>query len=102
VTWLDAERVGQDVHVRTRRPGDRLQPLGSVYTKKLKAFLIDAKIPQALRDRLPLVVTSTGIAWVAGVRPAEWAKVTPATRAILRLQVFWHVLDEAGDMACER
>jgi tRNA(Ile)-lysidine synthase len=102
VTWLDAERVGQDVRVRTRRPGDRLQPLGSVYTKKLKAFLIDAKIPQALRDRLPLVVTSTGIAWVAGVRPAEWAKVTPATRAILRLQVFRHVLDEAGDVACER
>ena len=102
VTWLDAESVGQDVRVRTRRSGDRLQPLGSVYAKKLKAFLIDAKIPQALRDRLPLVVTSTGIAWVAGVRPAEWAKVTPATRAILRLQVFRHVPEKAVDTACER
>jgi hypothetical protein len=29
VTWLDAERVGQDVRVRTRRSGDRLQPLGA-------------------------------------------------------------------------
>jgi hypothetical protein len=38
--------------------------------QKLKAFLIDAKIPHALRDRLPLVVTPTGIAWVAGIRPA--------------------------------
>jgi tRNA(Ile)-lysidine synthase len=102
VTWLDAERVGQDVRVRTRRPGDRLQPLGSVYAKKLKAFLIDAKIPHALRDRLPLVVTSTGIAWVAGVRPAEWAKVTPTTRAILRLQLFRHAPEQALDMAYER
>jgi tRNA(Ile)-lysidine synthase len=102
VTWLDAERVGQDVRVRTRRPGDRLQPLGSIYAKKLKAFLIDAKIPHALRDRLPLVVTSTGIAWVAGVRPAEWAKVTPATRAILRLQLFRHAPEQAIDTAYER
>jgi tRNA(Ile)-lysidine synthase len=101
VTWLDAEKVGPDVRVRTRRPGDRLQPLGSVYAKKLKAFLIDAKIPQALRDRLPLVVTGKSIAWVAGVRPAEWAKVTPATRAILRLQVYRHVSEETLDTAYE-
>jgi tRNA(Ile)-lysidine synthase len=101
VTWLDAESVGQDVHVRTRRSGDRLHPLGSVYAKKLKTFLIDAKIPQVLRDRLPLVVTSRGIAWVAGVRPAEWAKVTPATRAILRLQLFRYVPEKPMDAACE-
>jgi tRNA(Ile)-lysidine synthase len=90
VTWLDAESVGRDVRVRTRRSGDRLQPLGSVYSKKLKAFLIDAKVPRAVRDHLPLVVTSAGIAWVAGVRPAEWAKVTPTTRAILRLELRRH------------
>ena len=101
VTWLDADSVGQDVRVRTRRSGDRLHPLGSVYAKKLKAFLIDAKVPQVVRDRLPLVVTNRGIAWVAGIRPAEWAKVTPATRAILRLQLFRHVPEKAVDAAGE-
>jgi len=101
VTWLDADSVGPDVRVRTRRAGDRLQPLGSAYAKKLKAFLIDAKVPRALRDRLPLVVTGRGIAWVAGVRPAEWAKVTPATRAVLRLQVIRHVPEGPVDNASE-
>jgi tRNA(Ile)-lysidine synthase len=101
VAWLDAESVGQEVRVRTRRPGDRLQPLGSSYVKKLKAFLIDAKVPRAARDRLPLVVTSAGIAWVAGVRPAEWAKVTPATRTILRLQVLRHAPRKAVDAGLE-
>ncbi len=101
VTWLDAESVGQDVRVRTRRSGDRLHPLGSGYAKKLKTFLIDAKIPQVLRDRLPLVVTRRGIAWVAGVRPAEWAKVTSTTRTILRLQLFWHVPEKAVETAWE-
>jgi tRNA(Ile)-lysidine synthase len=102
VTWLDAERVGQEVHVRTRRPGDRLQPLGSVYAKKFKAFLIDAKVPRAVRDRLPLVVARAGIAWVAGVRPAEWAKVTPTTQAILHLQLLRHAPEKAMDTVPER
>jgi tRNA(Ile)-lysidine synthase len=101
VTWLDAERVGQDVRVRTRQSGDRLQPLGSIYTKKLKDFFIGARIPRAVRDRLPLVVTSAGIAWVAGVRPAEWAKVTPATRAIIRLQLIRHAPEQAIDGALD-
>jgi tRNA(Ile)-lysidine synthase len=93
VTWLDADRLGSEVMVRTRRAGDRFQPLGSRSAKKLKAFLIDAKIPRALRDRLPLVATGRGIAWVAGVRPAEWAKVGPETATVLRLQVLRHVAE---------
>jgi tRNA(Ile)-lysidine synthase len=102
VAWLDADSVGPDVRVRTRRSGDRLHPLGSAYAKALKTFLIDAKIPRAVRDRLPLVVTSTGIAWVAGVRPAEWAKVTSTTRTILRLQLLRHPPEKAVDTALER
>jgi tRNA(Ile)-lysidine synthase len=102
VTWLDADSVGRNVRVRTRRPGDCLQPLGSIYPKKLKAFLIDAKVPRVVRDRLPLVIGRQGIAWVAGVRPAEWAKVTPATRMILRLQLCRHGSWMAADPAFER
>jgi tRNA(Ile)-lysidine synthase len=88
--WLDATTVGLDVRLRTRRNGDRFQPLGSPHTKKLKDFLIDAKIPRAERDRLPLVVTPHGIAWVVGRRIAEWAKITPATHTILHLRVIRH------------
>jgi tRNA(Ile)-lysidine synthase len=102
VAWLDADQVGRELRVRTRRAGDRFQPLGSPYTKKLKAFLIDAKVPRAERDRLPLLVTSAGIAWVAGVRPAEWAKVTPATRAIIRLRLIRHASEQAVDRALDR
>jgi tRNA(Ile)-lysidine synthase len=97
IAWLDADKVGRDLYLRTRSPGDRFQPLGSPYVKKLKAFLIDAKIPRAERDRLPLVASRAGIAWVAGVRLADWAKVTPMTRAILRLQLIRHAPKEALD-----
>jgi tRNA(Ile)-lysidine synthase len=97
IAWLDAEKVGRDLCIRTRSPGDRFQPLGSPYAKKLKAFLIDAKVPRMERDRLPLITTRAGIAWVAGVRPAEWAKVTPMTRVVLRLQLIRHAPEEALD-----
>lgn len=89
--WLDAAKLSGVVRVRTRRPGDRFQPLGLSHVKKLKAFLIDNKIPRLVRDRLPLIVTDAGIAWVAGVRMAEWAKVTPSTRQILILEVIRQV-----------
>lgn len=93
--WLDAARLGGEVRVRTRRPGDRFQPLGSPYAKKLKRFLIDAKIPHSSRDRLPLIVSPSGIAWVGGVQLAEWAKVTPSTREILLLGLLRHPTGEA-------
>jgi tRNA(Ile)-lysidine synthetase-like protein len=40
---------------RTRKPGDRFRPFGSAGTKKLKAFLIDRKLPRLDRDQLPLL-----------------------------------------------
>lgn len=93
--WLDAARLEGEVRVRTRRAGDRFQPLGSPYSKKLKRLLIDAKIPHSLRDRLPLIVSPAGIAWVGGVQLAEWAKVTPSTREILLLSLIRHPPGEA-------
>jgi tRNA(Ile)-lysidine synthase len=94
--WFDATAIGLEIHLRTRRNGDRFQPLGSPHTKKLKDFLIAAKVPRAERDRLPLVVTPHGIAWVVGMRLAEWAKVTPATHNILRLRVIRQRSTEVG------
>ncbi len=58
------------VVVRNRRPGDRIQPLGSS-RRRLKDLLIDRRIPRSERDRLPLLVVDGEIAWVPGVTIAE-------------------------------
>ncbi len=73
--------------VRSRLPGDRFQPLGMSGTKKLKDFMIDEKIPNSLRDSVPLIVTSRGIAWVVGWRIAEWAKVDDDDHERLEIRV---------------
>ena len=64
--------------VRVWQPGDRMQPLGMTGRRKLQDIFTDAGVPRGWRRRIPLVVTPAGIAWVAGVRLAEWAALAPA------------------------
>jgi tRNA(Ile)-lysidine synthase len=55
--------------------------------KKLQDFMVDSKIRRSWRDRVPLIVSEGGIAWVAGWRVAEWAKATAASRRVLELRL---------------
>jgi tRNA(Ile)-lysidine synthase len=58
---------GDRVTVRNRRPGDRLHPLGSSGSRKLKEILVDRRVPPAARERIPLLCVEGRIAWVPGV-----------------------------------
>lgn len=75
IASFDAESLKVGVWVRTRQPGDRFQPLGMNREKKLQDFFTDSKVPRDWRDRVPLLTSDQGIAWVVGHRIAEWAKV---------------------------
>lgn len=86
VAYLDADACGPRLSLRRRRPGDRFQPLGLARSKKLQDFFVDAHVPRAERDAVPLVCAERGIAWIVGRRLAEWAKVTAASRRVLRLR----------------
>jgi tRNA(Ile)-lysidine synthase len=83
---FDLEAAGRELSVRSRRPGDRFQPLGMAQPKKLQDFMVDAKIPRQWRDRIPLVCSPHRILWVAGWRIDERAKVTSTTKQVLCLE----------------
>ena len=44
--------------------------------------MIDSKIPQLWRDRIPLISINKKVAWVVGWRIAEWARPEPLEKAI--------------------
>ena len=85
---LDADSLGGLLSLRGRRPGDRFQPLGMEGgIKKLQDFLVDAQVPRRERDTVPLLVSPNGVVWVAGHAIAHWARVTPETRRVLRVEL---------------
>jgi tRNA(Ile)-lysidine synthase len=85
---FDYERVADGMWVRTWREGDRFKPLGAPGTKKLQDFLVNQKVPQELRHRIPLVVAPGGeVLWVVGYRISDTVKVTSATRIYLVVTV---------------
>lgn len=92
---LDRAALSGDLSLRTRRPGDRFAPSGMEgHTKAVHEFMIDEKIPLALRDRLPLLCDAEKIVWVCGWRVDARACVTPATRRPLRVRLVPHVYED--------
>lgn len=60
---------GKTVYVRSRKEGDVFYPTGMKGKKTIKKFFTDAKIPQFMRDTIPLLtVGDTEIIWIAGQR----------------------------------
>ena len=84
--FLDADAVAAGLSVRSRRPGDRLRPLGLGGEKKLQDILVDAKVPLEQRSTVPLVCAEWGIAWIVGHRLDQRAAITPATRQAVHLR----------------
>ena len=84
--YLDLDKVGDKLLVRSRRAGDRFQPLGLGQPKKLGEFMIDAKIPQAWRQHVPIVCSPEHIIWVVGWRIDERVKVSDKTKKVLCLK----------------
>lgn len=86
IAYFDLNKVGGKVIVRCRQSGDRFQPLGMSQPKKLGEFMIDAKIPRAWRQRVPIVCSPQYILWVVGWRIDDRVKVTENTRQVLCLE----------------
>jgi tRNA(Ile)-lysidine synthase len=85
---LDAEALrGKQIEVRTRRPGDRIAPLGMTGSKSLQDLFVDARVPAAERSGLPLLVVDGEVVWVPGYRVARAYAVRAPRAAAIRIRM---------------
>lgn len=85
---VQGEACQGGLRVRSRRPGDRLRPLGAPGRRKVQDVLVDGKVPRRERDRVPIVVDDAGrIVWVAGYALAEEFRVTRPESGVVLLKI---------------
>jgi tRNA(Ile)-lysidine synthase len=66
---FDADGIDDQLVVRTRRAGDRIEPHGGGGTRKVKELFINVKLPRQCRQTWPIVAEKSGkILWIPGVR----------------------------------
>lgn len=88
LAYLDADRLPSPLSLRTRRVGDRFQPLGMHgHSQSVADFMIGARIPRSWRDHLPLLMTGDQIAWIPGWRLDHRIRVTESAQRVLRVRL---------------
>jgi tRNA(Ile)-lysidine synthase len=85
--YIDGGRVGDTLLVRTRRPGDRLRPLGMAHEKKVQDILVDSHIARTERERLPLFFADEHCIWLGGVCIDDQYRLTTSTQEIVHLSI---------------
>lgn len=80
------KKTGLPIVLRTRKPGDFIQPLGMQGRKKLQDYFVDKKIPKESRDDIPLVCLGREVIWIIGGQISEAYKVTRQSESILSLE----------------
>ena len=84
---FDCDKIKDGLVLRTRRSGDYLRITAKGGKKKLKDYMIDAKIPKEERDSILLLADGPEIWWVVGYRRGESGRVGEDTKAVLQIQI---------------
>ncbi len=85
--WFDYDKISKYLVLRTRQSGDYLMTRGDGGRKSLKAYMIGEKIPQAERDRIPVLADGEHIVWVVGHRISGHYKTDRQTKTVLQIRV---------------
>lgn len=93
--WFDADALGGDYQIRCRKSGDYIE-LRGVGKKSIKAYMRDAKLPAAKRDKMLLLAKESHIVWIPGMRISEAFKIRETTRRVLEVKYTENDEEEKG------
>lgn len=76
---VDAKKIPEGAVWRTRKTGDKFTKFGGG-SKSLKSYLIDKKVPNRLRDSLPVLAINDEILCVLGLEISDKVKLDENTK----------------------
>jgi tRNA(Ile)-lysidine synthase len=88
VACFDIDRAPFPWHIRTFRPGDRIQPLGMTGRKKVKDVFIDSKVPPSRRAATPLLFAGDELIWIAWLRTSHHARVDSLSTRTVSCRIY--------------
>ena len=91
--WFDYDKINVGLSIRYRKNGDYLTLSGGG-KKKLRRYMIDEKIPENERDRIPVLADGDHVLWVVGYRISDYYKITDETERVLEAEM---ILPDGGD-----
>lgn len=87
IAYFDASKIKiTDLSVRYPQTGDRIKPFGMKGSKLVSDILAEARVPAALKGRVPLLISGEEILWISGIRASSMYKVTDKTTSFLTIR----------------
>lgn len=77
---IDANKLPKGCVIRTRQDGDVFTKFGGG-TKKLKDYFIDRKIPQRIRNEIPLICKDNEVYCILGIEISDKVKIDETTKS---------------------
>ena len=84
---FDCDIIENNICFRTRQEGDYITIHPDGRTQKLKAYFINEKIPQDLRDEILLVADGHHILWIVGYRKNCLYQIQEKTKKVLEINI---------------
>lgn len=81
-SYIKYEMIGTDLCIGSRKPGDRLRPLGRGCGKTLKALFMEQKYSQRERELCPVIRDEKGILMVYGIAMDERCRLKKGEKAL--------------------
>jgi tRNA(Ile)-lysidine synthase len=85
---FDADKLNiNDIKVRSRKKGDKIEPMGVGGIKKIKDIYVDLKLPLAQRNNMAVFVDGKSVLWAAPYRRSSIAPITEQTKRVVRMEI---------------
>lgn len=84
---VDYDKIEYHAVVRTRRAGDRFSLPGRNWTKTLKKWMNEARVPPEERGKRLVCADSRGVFWVEGFGADSRAAVSGETKRVLLIRI---------------